>query len=182
MPTVTAMPMPTAAMGGFANIFADHDVDGSADGMASAIAGYGGGGWSDDDASSTRPGAAMPPRPTATPAMAVRRRQAATASGSANGGDATVGGVNLGDAIGGYGGTATSGDGGAGGSVGNWGSNNGDDGYVTGESYASAAAVIDVSAFNQNIVMGAERAGNTVDMTVVGGSPHSTVIGDDDLG
>lgn len=90
--------------------------------------------------------------------------------------------MNLGDAIGGYGGTATSGDGGAGGSVGNWGSNNGDDGYVTGESYASAAAVIDVSAFNQNIVMGANVLGNTVDMTVVGGSLSSTVIGDDDLG
>ena len=56
------------------------------------------------------------------------------------------------------------------------------DGYVTGESYASAAAVIDVSAFNQNIVMGANVLGNTVDMTVVGGSLSSTVIGDDDLG
>jgi hypothetical protein len=60
-----------------------------------------------------------------------------------------------------------------------WGSGNGDDGYVTGESFASAAAQIDTSAFNQTIVQGANVLGNTVDMTVVGGSFSSSYIGDD---
>ena len=74
------------------------------------------------------------------------------------------------------------GTGGAGGSAGTWGSSNGDDGYVTGESYASAAAVVDTSAFNQSIVMGANVLGNTVDMTMVGGSMTSSYAGDDSEG
>ena len=57
----------------------------------------------------------------------------------------------------------------------------GDDGFVTGESYASAAAAVNVTAFNQSIVMGANVLGNAVDMTVVGGSLSSSVVGDDDL-
>ncbi|TKA93866.1 hypothetical protein FAZ78_25550, partial [Cereibacter changlensis] len=76
---------------------------------------------------------------------------------------------------------ATTGAGGMGGNAGSWGSGNGDDGYVTGESLASASAAIDVTAFNQSIVMGANILGNTVDMTVVGGSLTSTAVGDDDL-
>jgi hypothetical protein len=67
-----------------------------------------------------------------------------------------------------------------GGDAGMWGSNNGDDGFVTGESYASAAAVVDTSAFNQTIVMGANVLGNTVDMTMVGGNMSSSYVGDDD--
>ena len=47
---------------------------------------------------------------------------------------------------------------------------------------AQADAVLDTTAFNQSIVMGANVLGNTVDMTVVGGNLSSTVIGDDDLG
>ena len=58
----------------------------------------------------------------------------------------------------------------------------GDDGYVTGESYASAAAQVDVAAFNQSIVMGANVMGNTVDMNVVGGSFNSNYTGDDSDG
>jgi hypothetical protein len=64
-------------------------------------------------------------------------------------------------------------------SSGNWGSGNGDDGYVTGESLSSAASAIDTTAFNQSIVMGANVLGNTVDMSVVGGNMNSTFIGDD---
>jgi hypothetical protein len=61
-----------------------------------------------------------------------------------------------------------------------WGSNNGDDGYVTGISEASADAIVDTSAFNQQIVMGANVLGNSVDTTVVGGDLNSTVVGEDD--
>ncbi len=62
---------------------------------------------------------------------------------------------------------------------GNWGSGNGDDGYVSGESLSSAASSIDTTAFNQSIVMGANVLGNTVDMSVVGGNMSSTYVGDD---
>ena len=67
-----------------------------------------------------------------------------------------------------------------GGDGGYWGSNNGDDGYVTGTSSASADAAISISAFNQEIVMGANLQQNAVDMTVVGGNLSNTVIGEDD--
>ena len=59
-------------------------------------------------------------------------------------------------------------------------SSNGDDGYVTGESYASAAANSENTAFNQSIVQGANVLGNEIDMTVVGGSMTSTWVGEDD--
>lgn len=62
---------------------------------------------------------------------------------------------------------------------GDWGSGNGDDGFVSGESMSSAASAIDTTAFNQSIVMGANVLGNTVDMSVVGGNMNSTYIGDD---
>lgn len=79
---------------------------------------------------------------------------------------------------GGDGGTAMTGYGGAG-DGGSWGSDNGDDGFVTGTSSAHADAVIDTSAFNQEIVMGANLQQNAVDMTVVGGDLTSTVVGED---
>ena len=60
-----------------------------------------------------------------------------------------------------------------------WGSDNGDDGFVSGESLSSAASTIDTTAFNQSIVMGANVLGNTVDMSVVGGNMNSTYTGDD---
>lgn len=63
--------------------------------------------------------------------------------------------------------------------AGNWGSGNGDDGFVSGESLSSAASAIDTTAFNQSIVMGANVLGNTVDMSVVGGNMTSTYVGDD---
>lgn len=66
---------------------------------------------------------------------------------------------------GGDGGQILSGDGGYA-HAGTWGSNNGDDGFVTGTSTASADAVLDTTAFNPSIVMGANVLGNTVDMTV----------------
>lgn len=64
-------------------------------------------------------------------------------------------------------------------SIGSWGSGNGDDGLVSGESLSSAASSVDTEAFNQTIVQGANVLGNTVDMTVVGGSFSSTAVGDD---
>jgi hypothetical protein len=67
----------------------------------------------------------------------------------------------------------------AGTEAGNWGSGNGDDGFVSGESLSSAASAIDTTAFNQSIVMGANVLGNTVDMSVVGGNMNSTYVGDD---
>ena len=70
-------------------------------------------------------------------------------------------------------------DGALGASSGNWGSGNGDDGFVSGESLSSAASAIDTTAFNQSIVMGANVLGNTVDMSVVGGNMSSTYVGDD---
>ena len=107
-----------------------------------------------------------------------------TATGGAGGmgmGGATTGGAGTnGDVWGGAGGAATNGAGGGGGDAGSWGSGNGDDGIVTGESYASAAAAVDQAAFNMDIVMGANVLGNTVDMTVVGGSFSSTYVGQDD--
>jgi hypothetical protein len=74
---------------------------------------------------------------------------------------------------------ANSGAGGAGGNAGTWGSDNGGDGIVNGESYASAAAVVDTAAFNQSIVMGANVLGNSVDTTMVGGSMTSSYASDD---
>ncbi|MFZ2099820.1 MAG: hypothetical protein WAU86_04575, partial [Oricola sp.] len=75
--------------------------------------------------------------------------------------------------------TATTGDGGNGGGGGTWGSYNGDDTYINGLSEASADAILDTTAFNQSIVMGANILGNTVDMTVVGGNFTETLTGDD---
>ncbi|TIT39053.1 MAG: hypothetical protein E5W76_20425, partial [Mesorhizobium sp.] len=96
------------------------------------------------------------------------------------GGDAKGGFTHAGDGgLGGAGGTAYTGDGGAGGDGGTWGSNNGDDGFVTGTSHASADGLIDVSAFNQQIVMGANLQENLVDQTVVGGDYHNTLTGED---
>jgi hypothetical protein len=67
------------------------------------------------------------------------------------------------------------------GGIGDWGSGNGDDGYVSGTAYSDAGASMDVTAFNQSIVMGANVLGNTVDTTVVGGGMTSTYsIGDDE--
>ena len=60
-----------------------------------------------------------------------------------------------------------------------WGSGNGHDGFVTGISEAHADAAIDITAFNQSIVMGANLIGNTIDMTVVGGDLTNTISGDD---
>ena len=39
---------------------------------------------------------------------------------------------------------------------------------------------MNLTAFNQSIVMGANVLGNSVDMTVVGGSLSSSMVGDDD--
>ena len=103
------------------------------------------------------------------------------ASGAATGGAATGGEATGGTNTGGEGGNASA-DGGQGGNAGSWGSGNGDDGYVTGESYASAAAQVETAAFNQSIVMGANVLGNTVDMNVVGGSFSSNYTGDDSDG
>ncbi len=100
-------------------------------------------------------------------------------------GDALAGGGAGGAATGGAGGAgaaggiATSGAGGAG-SAGTWGSHNGDDSFLEGISSASADAVIDTNAFNQQIVLGANLQGNTIDMTVVGGDYSSTAIGEDE--
>jgi hypothetical protein len=101
------------------------------------------------------------------------------------GGDGTGGGAIGGFAFGGDGGNggnggiATTGLGGAGGAGGQWGSGNGDDGIVNGISEAHAEAAIDLTAFNQSIVMGANLQGNTIDMTVVGGDLTSTFTGED---
>lgn len=94
--------------------------------------------------------------------------------GSATSGDTMGGTITGGSAAGAY-----SGDGGAGGNGGTWGANNGGDGIVTGESYASAAAVVDTSAFNQSIIMGANVLGNSVDTTMVGGSMNVSSASDD---
>jgi hypothetical protein len=66
--------------------------------------------------------------------------------------------------------------GGNGGSGGQWGSANGDDGFVEGTSAASADAILDAMAFNQSISMGANVLGNQVDMTTVGGNLNSTSV------
>jgi hypothetical protein len=100
-------------------------------------------------------------------------------SGDGYGGQSMGGHAYAAGGTGGAGGMATNGAGGAGGHAGMWGSHNGDDGFVTGESFASAASQIDTTAFNQSIVMGANVLGNTVDMMVVGGSFSSTFVGDD---
>lgn len=62
-----------------------------------------------------------------------------------------------------------------------WGSNNGGDGIINAMSEAMNEANVLTSAFNQNITMGANVLGNTVDMTVVGGSLSSSLMsaGDD---
>lgn len=119
----------------------------------------------------------------------------ATVGGNLNssGSNATGGSASSGDGIGATAGEAEvasfgggHGGGGHGGPreedasmAGAWGSDNGDDGYVTGEALSSASAAIDTTAFNQSIVMGANILGNTVDMSVVGGNMNSTYIGDD---
>src|SRR5690606_37519508 len=77
--------------------------------------------------------------------------------GAANGGNGGTGGA---------GGIITNGDGGNGGAGGTWGAYNGDDSYVNGLSQAQADAIVDTSEFNQEIVMGANLLGNTIDMTV----------------
>ena len=87
-------------------------------------------------------------------------------AGDGNGGDATGGNGGYGGA----GGTVNFGDGGAGGDAGTWGSNNTGDTYVNGLSQAHADAAIDVTAFNQSIVMGANLMENLLSQTVVGGS------------
>lgn len=110
--------------------------------------------------------------------------------GSASSGDgigATAGAAEAASFGGGHGGHGGGGHGGGHGGpqeedasmAGAWGSDNGDDGYVTGEALSSASAEIDTTAFNQSIVMGANILGNTVDMSVVGGNMNSTYIGDD---
>ena len=150
--------------------------------MAEAIAGYGGAGWSDDDAANTTGVTGSASTNGGYGGGSGMAEGVGGAGGTIMGGDATGGAGTVGDALGGWGGDASTGAGGAGGSGGAWGSNNGDDGFVTGESYASAAAAVNVTAFNQSIVMGANVLGNSVDMTVVGGGLTSTAIGDDDLG
>jgi hypothetical protein len=99
-----------------------------------------------------------------------------TGSSASGGGAWSTGGASTGGA-----GGSVSAIGGAGGNLGQWGSGNGDDGIVTGQSYADASAAIDTTAFNQSIVMGANILGNAVDTTIVGGSMSSTYIGDDDM-
>ena len=69
---------------------------------------------------------------------------------------------------------ATAAHGGAGGT---WGG--GEDSPTTGTSTADADAFNDVSQFNQQIVMGANLQGNTVDMTVVGNDLTSNFAEDD---
>lgn len=166
--------------GGLANIFSESDTDGSADSMADAISGYGGAATS-DQMSSTNAGGNTGGTNTATSGD-TGAGGASTAMGGDTGaviaGSSTGGAADASGGTGGAGGTATNGASGMA-DGGSWGSGNGDDGYVTGESYASAAAVVDTAAFNQNIVMGANVLGNTVDMTVVGGSMSSTYVGDD---
>ncbi|EHK54152.1 PE-PGRS family protein, partial [Mesorhizobium alhagi CCNWXJ12-2] len=51
--------------------------------------------------------------------------------------------------------------------------------YVFGESTATADASNTLSAFNQEIVMGANLQQNAVDMTVVGGNLNNTIYGED---
>ena len=53
---------------------------------------------------------------------------------------------------------------------------------MSGTSSASADAAIDTSAFNQEIVLGANLQQNAIDMTIVGGNLTSTSIGEDDDG
>ena len=55
----------------------------------------------------------------------------------------------------------------------------GEDGFVNGISEAHANAAIDITAFNQSIVMGANLMGHSIDMTVVGGDLTNTIAGDD---
>jgi hypothetical protein len=145
--------------------------------MAEAIAGYGGAGTSSSDASNNSDGTGWT---DATGGTGGAGTSTATggASGATTGGMTSVGDALGGSGIGGDGGSATNGAGGAS-NLGQWGSGNGDDGHVTGESYASAAAAINTEAFNQQIVMGANVLGNTVDMNVVGGSFSSSLIGED---
>jgi hypothetical protein len=98
-------------------------------------------------------------------------------NGNVHGGDAYADeGIKTDD--GGNGGPATTGAGGAGGEGGMWGSQNGHDGYVTGISEAHADAAIDITAFNQSIVMGANLLHNQIDMTVVGGDVIENISGD----
>ena len=50
---------------------------------------------------------------------------------------------------------------------------------MTGSTHSSADALNDVSAFNQQIVMGANLQENLIDQTVVGGDYHNTLTGED---
>jgi hypothetical protein len=70
-----------------------------------------------------------------------------------------------------------------GGDSGTWGSHNGGDGIVNATSEAFNDANVLTSAFNQEITLGANILGNSVDMTVVGGNLTSTLSSaGDDLG
>jgi len=99
---------------------------------------------------------------------------------SGDGGDGFGGWASAGPGgAGGAGGSAFTGAGGAGGDGGSWGTGNGDDGYVYGHSTATADSIVSTSAFNQEIVMGANLQQNAIDMTVVGGDLTSSVAGED---
>ncbi|MEQ8902017.1 MAG: hypothetical protein RID11_01140 [Roseovarius sp.] len=177
----TATSNATGGDGGLADLFTDSDTDGSSESMAEAISGFGGAADTTQDSAANNNGGNDGGSNTSTSGdtgMGGESTAIGGTTGLANGGTSTGGAADVGGASGGAGGAASNG---AGGAVdnGSWGSNNGDDGFVTGESYASAAAVVDTSAFNQNIVMGANVLGNTVDMTVVGGNMSSNYVGDD---
>ena len=62
---------------------------------------------------------------------------------------------------------------------GSWGNTAGEDAFINGISEAHANAAIDITAFNQSIVMGANLMGHSIDMTVVGGDLTNTIAGDD---
>jgi hypothetical protein len=154
-------------------------LDASGEGLADAIAGYGGAASSDTASSNASTGTGMADVLGGNSGYGGLGSAAGGTSGDGFGGQSTGGAASQGDVIGGDGGSATNGAGGAAGDGGSWGSGNGDDGYVDGQSYASAAAAIDLTAFNQSIVMGANVLGNNVDMTIVGGSMTSAYAGDD---
>lgn len=65
--------------------------------------------------------------------------------------------------------------------LGDWGSGNGRDGMIEGTSLADADANLDISAFNQNFVLGANVLGNSVDTTVVGGDMAMDYAMDDSV-
>jgi len=63
--------------------------------------------------------------------------------------------------------------------LGDWASGNGRDGSVDGTSLSDADATLNVSAFNQSFVLGANVLGNSVDTTVVGGNMSMDYAMDD---